>query len=205
MRHHLLCSIAAVVALAVPVVAQAPAPYDRPPKYATGATNPDITSKAQVAATICNPKWSTKHIRPPASMTTKLKKMQMAQLGYTVKNPLPRMKTKSGKGTRPNLTKCVARSANPACFEEDHLISLEIGGCPDCPSNLWPEPWFGVWNAHRKDVLENTLHRLVCRGEVELEEAQQAIATDWVAAYQQYVATTKDQPSTTTTTTRSPR
>jgi len=38
-----------------------------------------------------------------------------------------------------------------------------------------------------EDVLENTLHRLVCHGRLDLAVAQRAIATDWVAAYQQYV------------------
>jgi len=35
----------------------------------------------------------------------------------------------------------VARSDNPACYEEDHLISLENGGDPKDPKNLWPEPY----------------------------------------------------------------
>src|ERR1035441_1641337 len=27
-----------------------------------------------------------------------------------------------------------------ASVEGDHLISIEIGGCPDCLTNLWPQP-----------------------------------------------------------------
>jgi len=86
-----------------------------------------------------------------------------------------------------DVSLCVARSGNVACYEEDHLISLEIGGHPTDPRNLWPEPWSGPLNAHDKDRLENELHRQVCAGTITLEAAQQAIASDWVAAYRQYV------------------
>jgi hypothetical protein len=71
--------------------------------------------------------------------------------------------------------------------EVDHLISLEIGGAND-QANLWPQPYSGtVWNAHVKDKLENRLHALVCAGTISLEEAQHAIATDWIAAYKHYI------------------
>lgn len=184
---------------AIPVVSAAvrsPAPtrHDDPtrpdPATTPGATNPAITNET-MAKTLCNPRWSTSSIRPPARLTTTLKQQQMAALGYTVTNSLPRVRTKSGKGTRPNLAKCVARSANPACWEEDHLISLELGGNPTNPKNLWPQPWFGPMNAHDKDVLENRLHKMVCAGQVPLSEAQHAIATDWVAAYRRYVPAKK--------------
>jgi hypothetical protein len=45
----------------------------------------------------------------------------------------------------------------------------------------------GVMSQHIKDVLENTLHKMVCEGTIGLEAAQTAIATDWVAANTQYV------------------
>ena len=40
-----------------------------------------------------------------------------------------------------------------------------------------------------KDVLERRLHNLVCAGKVDLKTAQHEIATDWIKAYQKYVAT----------------
>jgi hypothetical protein len=40
-----------------------------------------------------------------------------------------------------DTTRCVARSDNMACYEEDHLISIEDGGDPTDPRNLWPEPY----------------------------------------------------------------
>ncbi len=62
--------------------------------------------------------------------------------------------------------------------EGDHLISLEIGGCPDCLANLWPQP---MEQARIKDrQVEDKLPRLVCAGKLTLSEAQKCIAGDWV-------------------------
>ena len=73
-------------------------------------------------------------------------------------------------------------------FEIDHLISLEIGGANDI-GNLWPQSYVSApYNAHSKDALENKLHALVCAGTISLTDAQTAIRTDWIAAYQKYVA-----------------
>ena len=168
--------------------AQSPVPAIAVPDASLfpGATNPDITPD-NISENICKKGWTTKSIRPPASYTTALKRIQLRSLDDTIPNPLSRVPTKSGTSTTPDLTQCVEHSANVACYEEDHLISLELGGDPRNPHNLWPEPWFGPWNAHVKDALENRLHTMVCSGELGLREAQQAIATDWVAAYQTYV------------------
>ena len=84
------------------------------PTLTPGATNPDIT-QATIAATICNPQWSTKTIRPPASYTNTLKKQQLGATRYVDKTP--------------------------SHYEEDHLISLELGGNPSDRKNLWPEMW----------------------------------------------------------------
>ena len=83
-----------------------------------------------------------------------------------------------------------SQQSHPNSTAKHHLISLELGGAPRDPDNLWPEPWFGVWNARVKDKLENTLHDKVCGGEVPLRTAQKEIATDWIAAYQKYIAAT---------------
>lgn len=72
-------------------------------------------------------------------------------------------------------------------FEIDHLISLELGGSNDI-KNLWPQSYTTLpWNAHKKDTLENKLHKLICDKTITMEEAQEAIASDWIAAYQKYV------------------
>lgn len=77
-----------------------------------------------------------------------------------------------------------------AHYEVDHLISRELGGADDV-RNLWPQPWTGTWNAHMKDRLENRLHGLVCNGTISLQAAQEAIRTDWRAAFTQYVQPAK--------------
>ena len=123
-----------------------------------GATNPAVT-QANIHQTVCVSGW-TATIRPPASYTNRLKRQQMARFN------LP---------------------GEPHLYEEDHLISLEIGGNPTDPANLWPEPWDGEWGAHKKDRLENALKRRVCSGQMTLSDAQHAIASDWIAAYQRYV------------------
>lgn len=74
----------------------------------------------------------------------------------------------------------------PREYEVDHLISLELGGSNSL-RNLWPQSYLTTpWNAHVKDKLENHLHSLVCKGQLELAVAQREIATDWIAAYKKY-------------------
>lgn len=75
---------------------------------------------------------------------------------------------------------------HPDAYEVDYLITPELGGATDI-RNLWPEPYHDtVWNAHVKDQLEERLHRMVCRGDVDLATAQREISTDWIAAYHKY-------------------
>lgn len=122
-----------------------------------GAVNPAVT-QANIKTTICVSGW-TKTIRPPTSYTNKLKKKQMAALGLT---------------------------GEPRDYEEDHIISLQLGGHPTDPNNLFPEPWTGEFNAHIKDKLETRLKRMVCRGDITLVQAQKEISQNWTIAYQRY-------------------
>lgn len=71
-----------------------------------------------------------------------------------------------------------------ADYYEDHLISLELGGDPKDPKNLFPQP---IAESKKKDVIEDKLHDLVCSKQITLSEAQRAIAKDWQAAYTKYV------------------
>ena len=129
------------------------------PVRTPGAVNPDITQD-NIDQTICNPEWSTRSIRPPAEYTNRLKFEQMEEYGDS--------------------------DTNPRDYEEDHLIPLELGGS-NVRKNLWPQHYDGEWNAARKDRLERRLHAMVCGGELGLKAAQDAIARDWVAAYQRFV------------------
>jgi hypothetical protein len=126
-----------------------------------GATNPKVT-QANIKRTICRAGW-TKTIRPPSSYTTALKRQQIEEYEY--------------------------RDTKPGSYEEDHLISLQLGGDPHDPQNLWPQAYAGKCGARVKDVIETKLKRLVCAPNptVTLEEAQQMIARNWVDAYIQYV------------------
>ena len=76
---------------------------------------------------------------------------------------------------------------NAGHYEIDHLIPLGVGGA-DTRENLWPESRdTQPWNAGVKDRLENYLHVEVCAGRLEVQDAQMAIAADWIAAYRQYL------------------
>jgi hypothetical protein len=58
---------------------------------------------------------------------------------------------------------------SPSLYQEDHLISLELGGHPTDPRNLWPEPYP---RAAVVDRQENELNARVCSGRLSLAEAQ---------------------------------
>jgi len=145
---------------AAPTAVSSDAPYLPNPATQPGANNPDVTQD-NIQTTICVSGY-TSTIRPPVSYTNALKTQQIAEYGYA--------------------------DTNLADYEEDHLIALEDGGNPTDPKNLWPQPRHTTpWSAGQKDTLENTLHKMVCSNQITLDEARQALAADWVAAYQKYV------------------
>ncbi len=114
-----------------------------------GVTNPAVTPTT-LGTTICKPGWTTT-VRPPTSVTNRIKKDTDVAYGLPADT----------KG------------------ELDHLISLELGGAPADPRNLWVQPG-PIPNP--KDTVENRLHAAVCAGQVTLGAAQHAIATDWTTA-----------------------
>jgi hypothetical protein len=76
----------------------------------------------------------------------------------------------------------------PGAYEIDHLIEIALGGSNDI-KNLWPQSLDETkpWNAKVKDRLERRLHQLVCIDRaLSLHDAQEAIASDGVAAYRKY-------------------
>ena len=105
-----------------------------------GVLNPLVT-QATIRATICTHGW-TRTVRPPTGYTNVLKARQLR--AYGLRGP-------------------------PSAFQEDHLISLELGGNAVDPRNLWPEPYP---RAAAVDQIENDLNRRVCAGELTLVEAQ---------------------------------
>ncbi len=128
-------------------------------KLTPGAIDPAVTQQ-NIRSTVCV-KGYTKTVRPPAYYTNKLKKTQVIEYGYV--------------------------DTNPKHYEEDHLIPLSIGGSPNDPKNLWPQPRLSEWNAQKKDALEFRIYKLVCDGAVPLDEARQAMAHNWIDAYKRYL------------------
>ena len=129
------------------------------PERTPGAINPDITQD-NIRQTICNPRWSTKSVRPEVSYTNHLKVEQIREYAYSD----PSVKD----------------------YEEDHFIPLELGGNPTDPKNLWPEPYetsIPEGGAHAKDQVENYLHAEVCSGSLTLDQAQKEITEDWYRVY----------------------
>lgn len=69
-------------------------------------------------------------------------------------------------------------------YRVDHLVPISLGGSNEV-ANLWPQPFDAgdVPGAEHKDALERQLRGLVCSGTMTLADAQQAIRSDWWAAY----------------------
>lgn len=71
--------------------------------------------------------------------------------------------------------------------ELDHLISIEDGGSPTDPKNLWWMAYNDRYGARVKDVLETKVSRSVCAGKMTLDAARAALVPNWLIGYQQYV------------------
>lgn len=77
----------------------------------------------------------------------------------------------------------------PETYELDFLIPPTLGGTSD-EKNLWPQPKGRIaWNAEIKNALEEHLRELVCNRTITIEEARNALAKDWIVAYQHYFQT----------------
>jgi hypothetical protein len=142
------------------VVNAAAGDYLPDPHCTPGATNPRVT-QSDLASTVCKSGY-TATIRPPASITGSEKRASEKAYGFT------------GKAST---------------TEYDHLISLELGGDPNSPLNLWPEPnkARAAGTTNPKDTVENTLKGLVCdavhgKPYLPLAKAQYLIATNWMTA-----------------------
>jgi hypothetical protein len=146
-----LATAAGGAAVASTVPAHCTAQGSNPDQSCTpGRLNPSVT-QSNIQKTICVTGY-TGTIRPPVSYTNPLKAELMRSYGLT---------------------------GPSSAYELDHLISLELGGHPRSPSNLWPEAYLPVPGAHEKDKVENYLHRQICDGKMTLAAAQKQITSDW--------------------------
>lgn len=123
------------------------------PNCTPGSIDSSVTQD-NIYETICV-KGYTSTVRPPVVYTNRLKQQQILDYGYV--------------------------DTNLKDYEEDHLISLELGGHPTDPKNLWPEP---DASPNAKDAIENLCHSKVCTGQISLADAQKQIATNWQTACQ---------------------
>jgi hypothetical protein len=132
----------AVVAFVLVLAQRAGAPsIVADPVRTPGVLNPDVT-QATIGTTICVRGW-TRSIRPPTDYTSALKLRQM---------------------------RAYRETGQSSAYQEDHLISLELGGHPTDPRNLWPEPYP---RAAQVDAIENELNAQVCTGSLTLVQAQE--------------------------------
>ena len=139
-RHVLLVGLLAAIAV-LTVASLALATALILPTHTPGARYSKVT-QATISKTVCVKGW-TRTIRPPTSYTNALKKAQLAQWHYA--------------------------DQNPSHYEEDHLISLELGGAPRSTRNLWPEPHS---QSKKSDPRENAWHKLLCNGTMTLRQAR---------------------------------
>ena len=129
-------------------------------KITPGAINLAVT-QSNISSTICKVGW-TATIRPPSSYTSKVKEGQLTGAYSFYSDKIL------------------------ADYEEDHLISLQLGGSPNSIKNLWPEPYAGSLGARAKDQVETKLKKLICAKLITLHAAQIAISRNWYQAYLQY-------------------
>jgi hypothetical protein len=142
--HRILVVAAALLVLLAVALWLAPRKASRAlladPVLTPGVLNGAVT-QATIGSTICRRGW-TATIRPSSEYTSALKRKQLRQYHET---------------------------GPPSAYQEDHLISLELGGDPLDPRNLWPEPYP---RASDVDRIENELNAQVCSGALSLRDAQ---------------------------------
>lgn len=128
---------------------------DGPSTTAVGPTDdmldPAVT-QATIGATICLRGGYTASVRPPTTYTEGLKRHQITSYGYA--------------------------DRRLGSYEEDHVVSLELGGAPRAVANLFPEPHTV---SSLDDTVEDDLHGRVCAGTLSLADARARIFAAKVA------------------------
>lgn len=150
-----------------PTLPPAPVPVTDPSKPTVDADNtlflqnskltPGAVDETATKDNICNRGYA-RHARKHIPQSNKLKVFELYNIDWKTDN-----------------------------FEVDHLIPLGLGGA-NSVINLWPQSYTTrPWNAHVKDKLETTLHSMVCSGDIDLKEAQDAFKVNWIESYKKYI------------------
>lgn len=113
--------------------------------------NPDVT-QGGIDLTTCMHGW-TKTVRPPVSVTSRIKHQLMAEQGLS--------------------------SFDEPDIILDHKIPIVLGGSPDDIRNLMLQ---SKAESKDKDRVEVCLARTVCAGRITIQQAQQAIWNNWRSA-----------------------
>jgi hypothetical protein len=99
----------------------------------------------------------TATVRPPTSYTNKLKRAALPD------------------------------GAKMADGELDHRVSLEVGGDPSAPGNLWFQTYSDRYGARLKDRLETAVAHRICAGTMTLDEGRNALLGNWLSAYERII------------------
>jgi hypothetical protein len=161
------CFIPALAAAFMTVSAMADSPKGTAPAeinywpdnaVTPGLANPKVTQR-NIKRTICSPRW-VKSARPPDRFFATAETAQFERASSALKDP--------------------------AHYEIDHRIPIEVGGHPRDAANLWAQPLRIEWNALVKDKLETYIQGEVCARRMKLAEGQAVFQRDWVDVFRQY-------------------
>lgn len=161
MPPRLAAPVAFAIALSGAPVWAAEVPDDA---ATPGAVNPAVTQQ-NIDETICRRDRAPLVRPPPESDTERIKR-------HLLSFPLSPYYDRSSPIWRYRL---------------DRRLPVALGGSPDDPQNLWPEPRDGLWNADRKDELEAVIRSLVCRRVLTLRAGQEVFWGDWRDGWRQYI------------------
>lgn len=113
--------------------------------------DPKVTQDT-LNSTICVSGY-TKTVRPSVYYTNKIKKQRMLDAGIPWENRKQ--------------------------YQLDHIMALTLGGHPSDPANLQLLILKGEDGAYKKDAVSRKLNKLVCSGQIRLEDAQSCIMAGW--------------------------
>jgi hypothetical protein len=145
------------------------------------SSSPSATpSTAAVALAAAPSRWGS---RPPRSVTPGAGRLSLAAICPNVSTALEARRPSTAVKDEVYAEYGIAPGQRHR-YRIDHLVPLELDGTNSI-RNLWPQL---IGASRAKDRLEDTLHSMVCAGQITLAGAQHAIRTNWVRAYHRYVS-----------------